>query len=422
MKMIKVLSGTAIYLLLSLLFASIVCADTGQGEEKRIYFPVTALGNPGFEIGALAEKISSPMWGLAQVTRVGSYGLDINDACSGTASYKISSESAEGWGYLTGNSIGAWRIVPGAKYRLKVWMKGEGISSGVAWANLVWYKEDGSIIRGGGVSVRAAEQSFVWKEFVSQSVEIPVDASHYCIQIGVGPKFAGTVRFDDIALEVDRPLEVPTAKKGLVAYWNFDEGQGEILHDSSEYGNNGQITNPVWQEGIAGKALLLSKDTRVMVPHHPSYIFRDGEFSLEAWVKPLKKSGHNVIFFKGVNINLPCEYYFGTLNNDIRLLGGDIQESYIRTALAENEWNHLVVSGDGKVARVYHNGRFYGVCNYSYLYFTTRPLWIGFEPGYGTSFNGLVDELKIYNRALSREEINDHYEQFAVPVAEQQKK
>ncbi|MGI6384359.1 MAG: LamG domain-containing protein [bacterium] len=417
-KMVRVLPGIAIYLLLCLVSGNVSCADMEQGEKKTtVYFPVTVLGNPGFETGALAGRTNAPMWGGTRVKPAASYGLDTDDAHSGKASYKISCQNAEGWHYLTGEDIGAWQIIPGADYRLRVWMKGEEISSGTAWAKIIWRKEDGGNIGGGvSINVRAAGQSFDWREFVSQTARIPAEARSYIIQIGVGPKFAGTVRFDDITLEVEheQSLDFPEAKKGLVAHWNFDEGEGEILRDLSGYGNHGKISNPIWQEGIAGKALLFSKDTRVKVPHDSVFIFRDGEFSLEAWVKPIEKRGHNVILFKGTNINLPCEYYFGTLNNDVRLLGGDMGHHCIRVALDENKWNHLVVSGDGKVVKVYHNARFYGVCAYSHLLFSRSPLWIGFEPGYKTFYNGLIDELKIYNRALSREEVREHFEQFAV--------
>jgi transposase InsO family protein len=42
---------------------------------------------------------------------------------------------------------------------------------------------------------------------------------------------------------------------GLIAYWQFDEGQGGIVHDASGYGNDGSISGATWVSGVCGSAL-----------------------------------------------------------------------------------------------------------------------------------------------------------------------
>ncbi len=49
-------------------------------------------------------------------------------------------------------------------------------------------------------------------------------------------------------IKANMDIELTGNEEGLIAYWKFDEGEGDILHDSSPYGNHGTITNPKWYE------------------------------------------------------------------------------------------------------------------------------------------------------------------------------
>ena len=85
------------------------------------------------------------------------------------------------------------------------------------------------------------------------------------------------------------PLEsAPPAppRDTVVALWHFDEGSGNILHDSSPYHNDGQIHNCQWVPGRFGPALHFDGLTSyVVLPNAPS-LKPVNEFTLEAWISP----------------------------------------------------------------------------------------------------------------------------------------
>jgi hypothetical protein len=76
------------------------------------------------------------------------------------------------------------------------------------------------------------------------------------------------------------------------------------------------------------------------------------------------------------------------------------------SALAVNAWSHVAVTWDGSIMRLYVNG--VEVANHARtgtLQTTTTPLRIGGNSPYGEFFLGRIDEVRIYNRALSAAEI-----------------
>ena len=76
------------------------------------------------------------------------------------------------------------------------------------------------------------------------------------------------------------------------------------------------------------------------------------------------------------------------------------------TALAVNTWSHVAVTWDGSIMRLYINGvEAASKSRTGTLQSTTTPLRIGNNSPYGEFFVGLIDEVRIYNRALSSAEI-----------------
>jgi hypothetical protein len=86
----------------------------------------------------------------------------------------------------------------------------------------------------------------------------------------------------------------------------------------------------------------------------------------------------------------------GTLGGSVHYVGGP-------TANPVNTWTHVALTYDGSALRLYVNGtqaarRAAG----GTIQTTTNPLWIGGNQPYGEYFNGLIDEVRVYNRALSQ--------------------
>ena len=89
----------------------------------------------------------------------------------------------------------------------------------------------------------------------------------------------------------------------------------------------------------------------------------------------------------------------GTFGGSIQYVGGP-------TANPVNAWTHVALTYDGANLRLYVNGTQAATrAATGAIQTTTNPLWIGGNQPYGEYFQGLIDEARVYNRALTQPEI-----------------
>jgi PGF-CTERM protein/uncharacterized repeat protein (TIGR01451 family) len=195
--------------------------------------------------------------------------------------------------------------------------------------------------------------------------------------------------------------------EGLVAEWHFDDGSGNVLKDSSGNGNDGVIYGATWIDGKYGKALQFDGvDDYVDLSSIPSQTY---PLSIEMWTKP------DTTTPVGLFDSAPGQRY--VIRN---YLAGYIDwwnaDPQVTLNLVADEWAHLVFIFwyDGNRHIDYYKN---GVLQTSATGSTNSALaWTTFRLGNinsGTAgwYDGLIDEVRIYNRALSPEEIDSHYEQ-----------
>jgi len=218
---------------------------------------------------------------------------------------------------------------------------------------------------------------------------------------------------------------------GLVGYWNMDEGTGTTAYDSSDNSNDGTLTNgPKWttdspplQGGAGGGSSLQfdGVDDYVGCGNDKSLNITDA-ITIEAWVKSNSISSYQHIVDKGggnesaYQISLFSSKMYGWIKTQ-----DGVRHSYKGSAVLESEkWYHLVATYDGSTLKYYVNSNkdFDSGSDFSgKIYVNNMNLLIGVEGGYGVLFNGSIDEVRIYNRALSAEEVRYHYNRGG-PVAE----
>ncbi len=197
---------------------------------------------------------------------------------------------------------------------------------------------------------------------------------------------------------------------GLVGYWSFDGADiaKTTAYDRSGQGNNGSIINSTSTVGVAGKfgqALNFDgKDDYVNIPN----MSLASDFTVSAWVRLATDSGGHVI---GYRTNADNSIKITTTS-----VSGEIANSGYSTITTDpdftvGEWQQLtfVRSGSNGSIKVYRNGVLAGTGNeFGSVTRTFTPTRIGSTHNV-SSFNGQIDDVRIYNRALSPDEIKRLY-------------
>lgn len=204
----------------------------------------------------------------------------------------------------------------------------------------------------------------------------------------------------------------------LVGYWKFDEGTGTTAADSSANGNNGTLVNgPMWSGGIAGNALYFDgTDDNVTVMDSNSLDLSNA-FTLSAWVNPAT----TFTDFRSILVKNYKYYLYASVAGycgDGSPLGGfsEITNNTVcqPAPLPINTWTHLSVASDGSTLTLYRNGVAVATASVvETLSPSTGTLQVGGSQ-YGEYFQGLIDEVRVYNRALTNSEIQTIYQQAAV--------
>jgi hypothetical protein len=198
---------------------------------------------------------------------------------------------------------------------------------------------------------------------------------------------------------------------GLVAAYGFDETSGATVVDSSGNNNTGTLGAGVARsQGRFGGALLFNGDSSVTVPNSASLNLTTG-MTLEAWVFPtastswattiMKEQTNGLAYslYASSSANRPIVYFnTGKSTTRHRYLSGP-------AALPLNTWSHLAATYDGVTLRLYINGaQVSSQPQTGSIITSTGALRIGGDSA-GEFFRGLIDEIRIYNRALSPSEI-----------------
>ena len=227
---------------------------------------------------------------------------------------------------------------------------------------------------------------------------------------------------------------VAWADTAPVGQWDFNEGEGEVLHDKSGNNNHGKINGATWVKTAAGAELSLDGvDDYVTLPAIPSFYnaFNPPTWTIEMWVQPGRITSGVKILFDKPYIAHTMPYYqirFGLQMENgrdkdygVQIIRGD-SGKYLYAygpadSAVEGEWAHLAATFDLRVTTLtlYKNG-----IKIAQMTTPTAP-----SPGYanyksgaalgrllnGSSyhFNGSVDEVSVYDQALSEEEIKKHY-------------
>ena len=204
------------------------------------------------------------------------------------------------------------------------------------------------------------------------------------------------------------PLNMSAQASGLVASYSFNEGSGTTVADASGNGNNGTISSATWSTaGKYGNALAFNGTSARITINDSTSLHLTTTMTLEAWVNPSTvNAAWRDVIYKG-NDNY---YLEGTSDRVFPAVGGTFGAAnanvFGTTSLAVNTWTHLAATYDGATLRLYVNGtQVSSSARTGNLATSTNPLQIGGDSLYGQNFSGMIDEVRIYNVALTQAQI-----------------
>lgn len=201
----------------------------------------------------------------------------------------------------------------------------------------------------------------------------------------------------------------------LVAYWDFDEVKKGEIKDKSGNGLHAFGTNVLLSEGIKGKAFY-GKGNFLQVNHQPILDHFEKGITISAWVYREASTTWNCIVTRQTKNNTSEYFDVGVFKNKpLFSIDGDGDHFLMvehPDSLPVQQWIHLAGTYDNSAYRLFINGKMVamGQSNIKYKFTDTNPLLIGANTNdRGVTINdffyGKIDELKIFNRPLSEEEI-----------------
>ena len=198
----------------------------------------------------------------------------------------------------------------------------------------------------------------------------------------------------------------------LVGQWHFDEGIGDKAYDSSGNGNNGTIIGATYAgsaNAMFGNALSFDGDGDYVQLPASNAILNTNTFTIEAWFK--------------TSINHPV--YGGTEGRIVNLARDAAGFSAVALYVEENNiavcyrtttkfkhlkhavnyhddvWHHIAVTRDASTYKLYYDGSLVASQADTFYGFGTSAAYFGTFNSSGRFFNGLIDEVRIWNTALT---------------------
>jgi hypothetical protein len=199
--------------------------------------------------------------------------------------------------------------------------------------------------------------------------------------------------------------------------WHLDEGSGTTAYDNSGYNNDGNLVNgPAWVDGKFGKALSFDGvNDYIDAGNSSSLNFGTGDFSVELWIKT-SQTEQDIIGKLGAIGDGWVIYSLTTGEVDFSVFGSNNSPDVFGiTKINDSIWHHVVGVRNGNNAILYVDGTFENSLNIGTIGSTntTSPLIMGINEGANNIyFNGTIDEVRVYSRSLSTEEISDLYNYY----------
>jgi hypothetical protein len=204
----------------------------------------------------------------------------------------------------------------------------------------------------------------------------------------------------------------------LLLYLACNDGKGNTVTDLSPNGNDGEIVGKVdWVDGKYGKALEFSEQGEVKAPYIP---LNSKSFTICLWTKPELAGASEQCVFTQTQVNAQnTSLHYRIYTNGTVRMGFYSNDLDAPAAVKAGEWVHICFWLDikAKSRRIYLDGEQVvedaGKAGIEYLG-TAGDTMIGSWGATGQKYNGVIDEVQVWDRALSEKEIKDSMKDITI--------
>lgn len=221
------------------------------------------------------------------------------------------------------------------------------------------------------------------------------------------------------------PADEPRLAREPIAHWTFNERAGDVLHSAAGSGGDatgGQLVPRT--RGVHGNALLLRGNSTLSTPGPQMRELE--QIGLSVWVRPTDLTGRREIFRRECSNRLLFSFQdYGNILSLGLNIGGYVEcdAPIDPLRLLDGTWHHCAAVFDGEMMRVYLDGE-----QIASLYRPGRiandpepPAFIGSSAGRSEFFQGAMDDLRVYDAALTADDVATLYRAGLEAIARRSK-
>ena len=227
---------------------------------------------------------------------------------------------------------------------------------------------------------------------------------------------------DDVRFEKGTNLALWDKVSGLVAYWPLNEGTNIIVVDKTTNTNNGTlVNNPTWESGedcFRENCISFDGINDHIIVSNSASLNPSSEITFSVWIKPtdITTSRYYSIMRQdsGANRKLLAFQEYGT----VLALGLNIGGTYGETDslidpddFTDGQWHHIVYTYNGNFVNLYVDGSLKNgpVPRTGVIASETAQFVIASNKTTSEFFKGSIDDIRVYERALTQSEIESMY-------------
>lgn len=215
---------------------------------------------------------------------------------------------------------------------------------------------------------------------------------------------------------VTNNITASTLLNGLVGYWKLDETEGTTAHDETANNLDGTTDATINQTGKIGKCYSFASGQEVGMGTS-STLKPTAGLSISAWFQQYLYQGtiasNGVINGNGWAFYTEVSTGFPTFTSYVNYSEQKVTGATSVTTGSPLVWHHVVFTYDGTNGRIYVDGELDGgptALSNGLNYDAGSVFQLGVGVAVGGQCTGMIDEVLIYDRALTADEVTDLYE------------